>query len=175
MKFKPTRIARLAPLAVLILCVACSPSASPPEPSSPAGIANLDEAGWARLLEQHRGRVLLVNYWATWCEPCREEFPALVRLDLTYRPRGLSVVGISMDEPESVRAIEQFLKSQGAQFPCFRHDFHDFAAQANSVNPQWGGGIPATFLYDRKGKLVQSWEGEASFEEFDRAVRPLLR
>ncbi len=175
MEFKATRMARFALVAVLALFAGCSPSASPPEPSSPTGIANLDEAAWARLLEQHSGRVLLVNYWATWCEPCREEFPALVRLDRTYRARGLSVVGISMDEPESVPAIEQFLKSQGAQFPCYRHDFHDFAVQVNTVNPQWGGGIPATFLYDRKGKLVQSWEGLTSFEEFDRAVLPLLR
>ncbi len=168
------RLARFLALGAIALGMACSHSAPPPEPSPPAHIGTLDEAGWARLLEQHRGRVLLVNYWATWCEPCREEFPLLVRLDRTYRARGLSVVGISMDEPESVPAIQQFLKSQGAQFASYRHDFHNFAAQVDSINPEWGGGIPATFLYDRQGKLVRSWEGAASFEEFDQAVRPLL-
>ncbi len=153
---------------------ACSRQAASPVPLPPAGIIDLDEVGWERLRAQHRGRVLLVNFWATWCEPCREEFPGLVKLDQTYRDKGLSIVAISMDEPESVSAIEQFLKSQHARFGSFRHHFRDFAGLVDSINSQWGGGIPATFLYDRQGKLVRGWEGATSFDEFDRAVRPLL-
>ena len=117
----------------------------------------------------------MVNFWATWCEPCREEFPDLVRLHNTYRSRGLSVVAISMDEPESVPAIEQFLKSQGAKFGSYRQNFKDFEALVNSINPRWGGGIPATFLYDREGRLVESWQGATTFEEFEGAIKPLLR
>ena len=116
----------------------------------------------------------MVNFWATWCEPCREEFPNLVRLHNTYRSHGLSVVAISMDEPESVSAIEQFLKSQGANFGSYRQHFKDFEALVNSINPRWGGGIPATFLYGREGRLVESWQGATTFEEFERAVKPLL-
>ena len=98
----------------------------------------------------------------------------MVRLHNTYRGHGLSVVAISMDEPESVAAIEQFLKSQGAQFGSYRQHFKDFEALVNSINPRWGGSIPATFLYDREGKLVNSWEGATRFEEFEGAVKPLL-
>lgn len=159
---------------LLILLAACSRSTSPGDPPPPAQIIGLDEAGFARLRAQHRGRVLLVNFWATWCEPCREEFPTLVRLDRAYRARGLTLIAISMDEPESVPSIQQFLKSQGAQFGSYRHNFRDFVILVNSIDPRWGGGIPATFLYNREGKLVRSWEGEASFEEFERAVGPLL-
>jgi thiol-disulfide isomerase/thioredoxin len=153
---------------------ACSRSTAPPEPPPPAGIVNLNEAGWERVRSRQHGRVLLVNFWATWCEPCREEFPALVRLHDTFRARGLSVVAISMDEPESVPAIEQFLKSQGAKFGSYRHNFRDFAVLVDSINPRWGGGIPASFLYDREGKLVASWQGATRYEDFERAVQPLL-
>jgi thiol-disulfide isomerase/thioredoxin len=161
-------------MAALIFCGACSHSVIPSEPPPPRGIVDLDENGWDRLRAQQRGRVLVVNFWATWCEPCREEFPNLVRLHNTYRSRGLSVVAISMDEPESGSAIEEFLKSQGANFGSYRQHFKDYEALVNSINPRWGGGIPATFLYDREGRLVESWQGATTFEEFERAVKPLL-
>ncbi len=164
----------LCATALLPCLVACSESAVPPEPSPPAGIPSLNEDGWQRLRTEHRGRVLLVNFWATWCEPCREEFPALVELHRNYRQRGLSLVAISMDEPESVPAIRKFLTSEGADFGSYRHNFRDFAALIDSIDPRWGGAIPATFLYDRQGNLVGSWVGTRSYEEFDRAVRPLL-
>lgn len=162
-------------LSVLLLCAGCSHSGFSPEPPPPKGVTDLDEAGWARVRAQQHGQVLLVNFWATWCDPCREEFPGLVRLHNTYRSHGLSVVAISMDEPESVPAIAQFLHSQGANFGSYRQHFKDFEVLVNSINPKWGGGIPATFLYDREGKLVESWEGATSYEEFESAVKPLLR
>lgn len=159
---------------LLILTAGCSRSTIPPEPPPPAGVVNLDESGWERVRTQHRGRPLLVNFWATWCEPCREEFPGIVRLYRRYHIRGLSVVAISMDEPESVPAIERFMKAQGAEFGTYRHNFRDFAALVDSINPRWGGGIPATFLYDREGRLVSSWQGATRFEQFEGAVLPLL-
>jgi thiol-disulfide isomerase/thioredoxin len=164
----------LAGLAGTLLAAGCSRPAVPPEPPPPLGISDLDEQGWQNVRARYRGRVLLVNFWATWCDPCREEFPGIVRLYQDYRAQGLSVVAISMDEPESVPAIEKFLKAQGAQFGSYRHHFRDFSALVDSINKQWGGGIPATFLYDPQGRLVQSWEGATPYGEFERAVRPLL-
>jgi thiol-disulfide isomerase/thioredoxin len=159
----------------LLLCAACSRSRFPSEPPPPKDVLALDEAGWAYVQAQQRGRVLLVNFWATWCEPCRGEFPGLIRLHNTYRNRGLSVVAISMDDPEAVPAIRQFLTSQNANFGSYRQQFKDFEALVNSINPAWGGGIPATFLYDPQGHLVKSWEGVTTFAEFESAVKPLLR
>jgi thiol-disulfide isomerase/thioredoxin len=171
---KTLRPVLLAGVTSFMLAAGCSWRAVPPEPPPPKGIVDLDEQGWEQLRARYRGRVLLVNFWATWCDPCREEFPAIVRLHQSYRGRGLSVVAISMDEPGSVRGIEDFLNAQGAEFGSYRHHFHDFAALVDSINPRWGGGIPATFVYDREGRLIQSWEGPTSFAEFERAVRPLL-
>lgn len=158
--------------AFLILAASCS--RIPPEPAAPAGIPNINEEGWREVKARNQDRVVLVNFWATWCEPCREEFPALVRLHNTYRGRGLSLIAISMDEPESVNDVEKFLKSQGANFGSYRHQFRDFGAFIDTVDPRWGGGIPASFLYDRNGKLVASWQGATPFEEFEKAVKPLL-
>jgi len=157
---------------VLVAAVSCS--RVPPEPAPPAGIVNIDEATWKQVKARQADRVLLVNFWATWCEPCREEFPALVRLHDTYRAKGLSLVAISMDEPESVGDIEKFLKSQKANFGSYRHNFQDFGAFIDTVNPKWGGGIPASFLFDRSGKLIDSWQGATSYEELEAAVRPIL-
>jgi thiol-disulfide isomerase/thioredoxin len=159
-------------MAVLMTAASCA--RVPPEPAPPAGVVNLNEQGWREIESRHQGRVLLVNFWATWCEPCREEFPALVRLHNTYRGKGLSLVAISMDEPESVGDIEAFLKSQSAQFGSYRHHFGDFGAFVDTVNPQWGGGIPASFLYDGRGKLAASWLGATRYEDFEAAVKPLL-
>ena len=161
-------------LAALLFVAACSRSNFPAEPAPPKGIVALNEAGWARVRAEQRGRILLVNFWATWCEPCRDEFPDLVRLHNAYRGRGLSVVAISMDDPEAVPAVEQFLKAQQANFGSYRQQFQDFEVVINSINPQWGGGIPATFLYDRQGRLAQSWEGTTLFKEFEDAVKPLV-
>jgi len=161
-------------MATALFSAACSRSRIPPEPPAPKGIVDLNEAAWEKVRAQQHGRVLLVDFWATWCDPCREEFPNLVRLHNAYRGRGLSVVAISMDEPESVPAVQRFLQSQGAKFGSYRQHFEDFEALVNSINPRWGGGIPATFLYDREGKLANSWEGATTYEEFESAVKPLL-
>jgi len=159
---------------MLTMAASCSRRDVPPEPPAPAEIVGLNESGWQQVRARQRGRVLLVNFWATWCEPCREEFPALVRLHNTYRGRGLSLVAISMDEPESVTEIKAFLKSEGAQFGSYRHNFRDFGAFVDTINPRWGGGIPASFLYDREGKLIASWQGATSYEAYERALKPLL-
>ena len=161
-------------LAALLFYAGCSRTVIPPEPPPPQGIVDLDDSGWEKVRAQQRGRVLLVNFWATWCDPCREEFPDLVRLHNAYRGRGLSVVAISMDESESVPAVQRFLQSQGTKFGSYRQHFGDFEALVNSINPRWGGGIPATFLYDREGRLVNSWEGATAYQEFEGAVKPLL-
>jgi hypothetical protein len=80
-----------------------------------------------------------------------------------------------MDEPESVPEIEEFLKDQGAEFGSYRHNFNDFGAFVDTVNPKWIGAIPASFLYDREGRLVASWQGATSYEDFERAVLAQLQ
>lgn len=166
----------MASLGTVIFLAGCSSRASSPQLGLRGGIPvrGINEAGWVQLRQEHRGHILLVNFWATWCGPCREEFPGLVQLDHLYRARGLAVIGISMDSPAALPAVQKYLQSQGAGFPSYLYAFRDFATVIDTIDPRWSGGIPATFVYDREGRLVRSWEGATPYEEFERVVRPLL-
>ena len=84
-----------------------------------AALAPVNEAGYQKLLASHRGKVVLVDFWATWCEPCRAEMPPLVKLEARLRARGFQLLTISADEPESEAAARQFLERQSAPAPAY--------------------------------------------------------
>lgn len=139
------------------------------------GLPPIGEKNLASVIEGHRGNVLVVNFWATWCGPCREEFPYLVRLHRDFGGRGVRVVSISMDEPEDVQAAVSFLEAQGADFPSFIRDFENFSAFVDLVDPDWPGALPATFVFNAEGKLTQRFLGAVSWDQLEDAVTPLLR
>ena len=106
--------------AVAVMGLLCSAPAmpsraqtSPAKPTAKAGTAAtlplIDLAGYKRLLEKYRGKPLLVTFWATWCEPCRDEFPMVVALAEQYRPQGLSVFGVSLDANADMHVVRRFL------------------------------------------------------------------
>ncbi|MFB3904063.1 MAG: TlpA family protein disulfide reductase [Acidobacteriota bacterium] len=122
----------------------------------------------------HRGRVVIVNLWATWCGPCREEFPDLVRL---YRENKESVVlvAVSMDEPEDAGKALEYIKQQKSDFPAYIRGFKDFEAFSNAIDPKWMGAIPATFVFDKSGKRVFSHEGKVSYNQLKKVIVRLNR
>ena len=77
----------------------------------------LDEAGYRELIQNHRGKIVLVDFWATWCEPCRTEMPLLVSLERNWRSRGLVFVTISADDPEQEREARDFLVKTAVPMP----------------------------------------------------------
>jgi len=114
-----------------------------------------------------QGKVVLVNFWATWCPPCRKEIPSLVKIQETYRNKGLVVVGVSMDEGGRT-LVGKFLEKQGVTYPVIIGD-----AQ---VAKGFGGviGVPASFLVDRKGELIRRFDGYVSEEELRGELEKLL-
>jgi cytochrome c biogenesis protein CcmG/thiol:disulfide interchange protein DsbE len=98
-------------------------------------------------LASHRGKVMLFNVWATWCHPCREEIPELLVLYDKYKPRGLEVVGVSIDANGSDEAIRSFMKDFRMTYPVWRDPDERVSAEFLVV------GVPATFLIDRNGIL----------------------
>jgi beta-lactamase regulating signal transducer with metallopeptidase domain/thiol-disulfide isomerase/thioredoxin len=118
-------------------------------------VALLKPADFSRLKNEARGKVLVVNFWATWCPPCLEELPAFVRLDQEYRARGVQVVAISTDEKSQLKStVIPFLKKQKAQFPAFLVEAATPQELIDVVDKNWSGNLPATFVFDKAGNIV---------------------
>src|SRR5271168_1743540 len=115
------------------------PGMPPPPPRDPEVI---DAQGYTRLLEQYRGKALLVNFWATWCEPCRDEYPLLNQLAKQYAPQGLKIVGVSMDQDGDLILMRRFLARYKPIFPNYRKTAGAEAAFRQSVFPGWTGSMP---------------------------------
>ena len=139
-----------------------------------AALAPVNEAGYQKLLASHRGKVVLVDFWATWCEPCRAEMPQLVKLEARLRARGFQLLTISADEPESEAAARQFLERQSAPAPAYVKRAGDDEKFINAIDRNWSGALPALFLYDRAGRKVASFIGETEISKIEAAVRKVL-
>jgi thiol-disulfide isomerase/thioredoxin len=119
------------------------------------------------------GTGTVVNVWASWCEPCREEFPEIVRLARTYRDQGLRVVFISADFTEDLPKARKFLAEQGVDWPTWYKTGNDQKFIA-ALDSRWSGALPGTFVYDAQGRLRDYWEGKATYARFEERVRPVL-
>ncbi len=128
-------------------------------------LADLEGRSWD--LNDKRGQVVLVNFWATWCPPCREETPGLVRLANEYAGRGVAVAGISMDDG-GAPVVRQFVQSFGVTYPMLVPDAN--FAMGNSIQ-----NLPTTLLIDQQGRLAKTYIGAVSRRTFERDIQQLLR
>jgi thiol-disulfide isomerase/thioredoxin len=120
-------------------------------------------------------RPLLINFWATWCDPCREEFPELLKIDRDYRRQGLELVTISLDDATELKTgVPKFLVRMGARMPAYLLTASDPEPAIVFVDPQWTGALPATVLYDADGKLVYKHFGRINNEELRAAIEKLV-
>ena len=121
------------------------------------------------------GRPLLVNFWATWCVPCREEFPDLVKIDSEFSEK-LDFVTVSLDDVSEIETnVPGFLgEVRAARIPAYLLNADDPDAAINLVDKTWHGELPATFLYDRAGKVVFSHKGRIKPDELRAAIRATL-
>src|SRR5271168_2270538 len=115
-----------------------------------------------------RGKVLLVDFWATWCEPCKKEMPAYQKLAEKYGPKGLAVIGFKMNDMPDTENPNRFARRMGVRYPL--------AETTEELVRQFGGieGLPTTLLYDRQGKLVKKVIGFEYAEVFEAAAKALL-
>ena len=100
------------------------------------------------IIKNREGRVLLINIWATWCVPCKEEFPDLIKISDKYGEQ-IELVGISIDYPDEIESkIVPFLNELQPNFINYVNGENDSEMFINNLNPKWSGAIPATFFYD---------------------------
>lgn len=127
----------------------------------------LNEEKFGRLTRSRKGKALLLNVWATWCVPCVEEFPDLVRLHNESVGSSVEVVVLSIDEPEDVQGkVIPFLKQQHATMKAYVKGFRKDNALIDALNKNWNGAVPATFFYDASGKQHSFLVGKQSLERF---------
>ena len=134
----------------------------------------IDAQGYLKLTQQHRGKPLLVTFWATWCEPCRDEYPMLNELAKQYAAQGLKVVGVNLDDDGDIILMRRFIARYKPVFPNYRKKKGEEEPFRQAVLPGWNGTLPASFFYARDGKQVGSFVGEKNREAYEGAIRSLL-
>jgi thiol-disulfide isomerase/thioredoxin len=136
-------------------------------------VREIDLDGLKKILQRDPKdtRPLLVNFWATWCDGCREEFPDLVKIDNDYRDKGLNFISVTLDDITDIKtAVPQFLKEMKAQMPVVLLNVKDPEPAIHAVDEKWDGQLPATFLYDKDGKVVYKHFGVIKPAELRSAI-----
>jgi thiol-disulfide isomerase/thioredoxin len=118
--------------------------------------------------------VLLVNFWATWCVPCRKEMPLLVAMEQRLKAKGFQFITVSADEPEQEAAAKAFLEKHKVLAPAYFRRAKDDDAFIRLVDPNWSGALPALLLYGRDGKKVRAFYGEADMKALEAAIVKLF-
>ena len=143
------------------------------------GLPRVQPVTAARLKEIVRkdsGRVVLVNAWASWCKPCHDEMPALLKLRSAYPDTTVDVILVAIDDSEIVDSVVRpHLKAFGVDFLSYVARDRSDDAFIEGMNPGWNGALPATFVYDKKGALVEMMVGERSYGKFQQAILKALR
>jgi thiol-disulfide isomerase/thioredoxin len=132
-----------------------------------------DGAGVLAAVRSSGARAVLVNVWASWCQPCREEFPDLLQLERKYRAQGFRLILVSADFDSDLPQARKFLTEQQVTFPTWWKVGDDMEF-INALDPDWSGALPGSFLYDGTGRLVRSWEGKASYATLEQRLRAVL-
>jgi thiol-disulfide isomerase/thioredoxin len=138
----------------------------------------VDRQAFDRLLAGHRGKAVLVDFWATWCPPCVQQFPHTVELARRYADQGLAVVSVSIDDADEIERVRTFLAERKATFDNVLADAGSSNATANAFDLD--AGVPQYRVYDRSGQLLRSFavdpEAEKQFtpDDVEQAVRQAL-
>ena len=128
-----------------------------------------------RAIASHKGHVVVVNFWATWCGPCVAEFPALVQMSDMEKGRGVDVIAVSADSKRDIGSkVRPFLTAHHVRFPVYLIQASDPENFINAFDPTWHGDLPRTLIYNKQGKLVKILLNEQTLASFMTAVKPYL-
>lgn len=137
-----------------------------PRPAPNFTVKNL--SGETATLEKFRGKVVLLDFWATWCKPCVKSMPALQQLHERYSGRGFTVLGVSTDV-NAEKVVPRFIAKRKISYPIFLDSETEPAWEKYRVIV-----VPMLFLIDRKGQIVQQWTGEIDPQAVERALSGVL-
>jgi len=163
MKFTKTTMFALAVVFLTAVC-AMGQSASETAPVSASKITQIDIPALKQLIKPN-GKPRLINFWATWCGPCREEYPDLVKLDEQYRGK-IDFLTVSLDElADKDTAVPKFLAEMKAQMPAYLLvTNNDDEAAIAAVSKTWNGALPFTILFDPNGGVAYVRQGKVRID-----------
>lgn len=154
---------------ILIFAILCFTNAYSQE-ILPADKSTLDS-----IKEANKGKVILFNYWATWCKPCVEEFPDLIELNDKYKNKDFKIVFVSLDFgkdfPDQTR---KFLNKMNVDFITYYNNFKSDEDLINYMDKEWEGSIPGTFIFDKEGSLKKTYIGKTKYDDFKKSVDKYL-
>ena len=156
----------LAVLSIAVLLAANTSSIAEPKPVAPNWQLR-DINGEPISLADFKGKVVILDFWATWCPPCRMEIPGSVTLQRKYQDRGLVIIGVSLDK-QGPSVVKPFMRELGMNYPVVMGD--------EKIVSDYGGieAIPTTFIIDRQGKVVTVHQGFTGNATFEAEIRPHL-
>jgi thiol-disulfide isomerase/thioredoxin len=125
------------------------------------------------LVRSSEAKAVLLNVWATWCRPCVEEFPELLKIRRDYKDKGLEVLLVSADFEDQREKMVSFLREQGVDFEVYFKTGKD-AEFIDALNPRWEGALPATLLFDGKGEMVHFWNAKVTYEQLKDTLLAVL-
>ena len=147
---------------------------APEAPETPPKVAFADLPSILAAVRAPGARSVLVNVWATWCEPCREEMPDLLRFYRDNRARGLRLVLVSADDETERAEVERVLAAAGFDGPAFIKRGDDMAF-IDGLDRRWSGELPSTFVFDGSGKKRVFWPGTITYRELKKNVGKFLK
>ena len=152
-------------------------------------IALLGQTSWAanpakaihapefkKVLDSHRGDLVIVNFWATWCAPCLKEIPDLLKLSQEKSSEGVQLIGVAVDEPTANSAeVERFRSRYFPEFRTYARAGVEMDELAQFIDPSWNEVVPTTYLLDRDGRVVKRIQGKKTLDEFRAALEAVSR
>jgi thiol-disulfide isomerase/thioredoxin len=176
-----SRLISIAAIAVALTLAGCGSGTQPQAAKESGGMANaapeisvqiptLD--GASASIDQYKGKVVLVNFWATWCAPCRTEIPWLIEFNQKYGPKGLVILGVAMDD-EGAKVVQPWVQSQ--RFDVNGHSQtmdYQILAGNTKIADKFGGilGMPTSMLYSRDGKRIKTIVGLIDHDDLSKTL-----
>lgn len=176
MRSVPTILCLVAVFLLSAAAVSAEPGSEVPEHLlAPTQVEAIDSEQFAAVLAAHKGKVVLVNLWATWCIPCVQELPEIDLLQTRYRDRGLVVLAVSFDKLEKLDPdVREFFAEKAPNLISYLQTEEDEYDFVSVLDPEWIGGLPTSFFIDREGEVADHFIGRLTYQDMERRTLRLL-